>query len=113
MLRRYNAGCEVEDRNVLRLNKDSSSVYLAVGPILHKCLETGFSRRFSATEGFDVYWRFRTKGDHAGLTFFVQLWSWCFFEFNVHDDRHWNYEEDRFFGAGEYEKYLDTPADDP
>jgi hypothetical protein len=41
---------------------------------------------------FDVYFRFNFTGhDHAGLKFFVQFWR-LFFEFNVYDVRHWNYE---------------------
>lgn len=69
-----------------------TSVYFTAGPVFHKALEIGVARE-RKNEGFDFYWRFRTRGDHAGLTFFVELFGWLF-EFNIHDERHWDYEND-------------------
>lgn len=70
-----------------------SGCYFVAGPVFHKCLETGVQRQ--EKNGFDLYWRFRTRGDHAGLTFYFEFFGWLF-EFNIHDDRHWDYEKDRF-----------------
>lgn len=69
----------------------SDSIYFVTRPIFHKALETGV-QRLCKNEGIDLYWRFRTRGDHAGLTFFVEFFGWLF-EFNIHDERHWDYEK--------------------
>ena len=71
------------------------SLYFTAGPVFHKCLEVGFQRWHDGAGGFDVYWRFRTRGDHAGLTFYVEFFGWLF-EFNVHDDRHWDWDKNRW-----------------
>ena len=63
--------------------------------MLHKSLETGFQWNPKGDGGFDFYWRFRTRGDHAGLMFFIQIWKFLF-EFNITDCRHWNYDFNRF-----------------
>lgn len=69
------------------------SPYFCAGPIFNKALETGFQR--TGDGGFDFFWRFRTRGDHAGLAFNIELFGWMF-EFNVHDVRHWDYDNDRW-----------------
>ena len=92
----------------MRYLRSYNSLYFVAGPVLHKSLEIGYNRRYTGDGGFDVYWRFRTRGDHAGLTFFVQLGTWLF-EFNVHDDRHWNWEKKRWFTDGEYPEFEGYP----
>lgn len=69
------------------------SVYLAFKLLFHKAFETGFQR--SHDGGFDLYWRFTSRGDHAGLKFYVEAFHWMF-EFNVYDTRHWNWGENRW-----------------
>ena len=87
----------------MRVLTHHGSFYVVAGPVLHKSLEVGFQRRPKGEGGFDLYWRFKTRGDHAGLTFFVELFGWLF-EFNVHDDRHWNWKENRWNTPDEYEQ---------
>lgn len=74
----------------MRLVIDRGSLYLTAGPVFHKCLETGF-QRLRENEGINVGWRFRTRGDHAGLSFNVEFFGFMF-EFNVYDHRHWDYD---------------------
>jgi hypothetical protein len=75
-------------------------LYFTSGTVFHKSLEIGGGKAVYSDKGFDWYLRFRTKGDHAGLTFRVELVG-CMFEFNIHDERHWNWREDRFCLPGE------------
>ena len=83
-------------RLLVNRHGEGPSCYFVAGPVLHKALEVGFQRWKSyAAGGFDYYWRFRTRGDHAGLTFYVEVFGWLF-ELNIHDDRHWNWKENRF-----------------
>ena len=67
----------------------------------HKVIDTGCQTDASGS-GFDYLLRFHTRNDCAGLSFFVKCGSFLF-EFNVHDDRHWNYDADRWYEHGEEE----------
>lgn len=71
----------------------AGSYYVVAGPVINKNVEIGFQR--VRTGGFDIYWRFRTRGDHAGLTWYVQFFGWLF-ELNVHDVRRWDWDADRW-----------------
>jgi len=44
---------------------------------------------------FDVLFRFKTKGDHPGLTMSFQIHRW-YIGFTFYDSRHWDYENDRY-----------------
>lgn len=43
----------------------------------------------------NVRFSLTTKGDHAGIRFGIQIRRHMF-HIDVYDDRHWNYEEDRW-----------------
>jgi len=64
----------------------------------NKSLEVSW--QWERNRGVDLSWRFRTRGDHAGLTARLSLWTFSF-EFNITDNRHFNYEEGRFYLHGE------------
>lgn len=74
----------------MRIIRSNGSLYFITGTLFHKGLEVGLQWDSSDT-GFDLYWRFRTRGDHAGLTFFFSFGR-LLFEFNIHDARHWNWD---------------------
>ena len=40
---------------------------------------------------FQSFWSF--KGDHAGLCLEISIWKYTI-EFEIKDNRHWNYEKD-------------------
>lgn len=84
----------------MRFTRSPKTLYFLAGPVLHKCLEVGGGVAACSDKGFDWYFRIHTKGDHAGLTFFIELFGWLF-EFNIHDERHWNWRADRFYEPGE------------
>lgn len=94
--------------NVVRSH---SSLYFITRPVFHKLVEVGW-RWKAGKGGFDFSLRFMTTGDHAGLRVAVELWG-VFFEFNVGDDRHWNYTKGCFYEPGEYERELELPLYDP
>ena len=81
--------------------KHKDSLYFTLGPLSHKALETGFQWQ-GEDQGFDFFWRFRTRGDHAGLSFHISIGRFLF-EFNIHDTRHWNWKENRWLKPGEIE----------
>ena len=83
----------------MRFQKNKNSLYFTLGPVLHKMLETGFQWQ-DENQGFDFFWRFRTRGDHAGLSFHVSFGRFLF-EFNVYDTRHWIWPENRWLKQGE------------
>lgn len=73
---------------------EGPSCYFFAGPVFHKTLEIGFQRwKVGAGGGLDYNWRFQTRGSHAGLTSYIEFFGWLF-EFNVHDSRHWDYDND-------------------
>lgn len=65
----------------------------------HKSLEMGVQCDFNEPD-VDFMIRFNTRGDHAGLTTHLQLGR-LFLEFNIIDDRHWNWDENRWCLQGE------------
>ncbi len=80
------------------INQGKTSKYIVQRVWPNKTLETGY--QICKESDVDFYLSFKTKGDHARLRFNFQLWKFMF-EFNVCDDRHWNYEADRFYLQGE------------
>ena len=90
--------------------------YLLVRLPFHKALEVGWQdlcQYVDPPRYFDLYFRLNLRGhDHAGLKFFIQFWR-VFFEFNVYDNRHWNYLADRWVQSPEEEAHVgcDTGQD--
>lgn len=84
----------------MRFVKSGGTLYFHVGPVLNKALEVGGGRANWKNEGFDYRFQVRSRGDHAGLTFWIEL-SGFLFELNLHDTRHWNHEKGRFYLPGE------------
>lgn len=72
-----------------------TSLYFVAGPVWHKCLELGFQKLTDPVGGIDFSWRFRTRGSHAGLSIYFEIFS-LFFEVTVHDHRHWDYGNEKF-----------------
>lgn len=88
--------------------------YLFVRLPFRKSMEVGIQDLRQYPGGgiapFDLYFRLNFVGhDHAGLKFFVQFWRW-FFEFNVYDVRHWNYELNRWVERPEEEERVGCDA---
>jgi len=54
---------------------------------------------------FSFYWT--NKGDHAGISFTFSVYHLFFLELNLRDNRHWNYEENRWYKYGEVEEKLE------
>jgi len=73
----------------------------------NKALEVGYQTG-TTFKGFDCYLHINSRGNHAGLSFCVQLRSYMF-EFNLHDIRHWNYEAERWFLHGEEPQFEGYP----
>lgn len=71
--------------------------YLFVRLPFHKSLEVGVQdlRQYVGNdEHFDMRFSLNFRGtDHAGLKFFIQFWR-VFFEFNLCDNRHWDFGAD-------------------
>lgn len=44
---------------------------------------------------FNILWT--TKRDHAGVFFTFSCLKFVYFEINIHDNRHWNSSENRWF----------------
>jgi len=61
-------------------------------PFAHKFLELQVYR---SSDILDVFVRFTTRQDHAGLHAGIGLLSWNF-EFNWYDSRHWNRKNNRW-----------------
>jgi hypothetical protein len=88
---------------MMRFNKTSKTLYFNAGPVAHKCLEVGGGQMCLATArdgSYNLLLSLKDQGDHAGLTFYASLGRWMF-EFNIHDDRHWNWAKGRFYEPGE------------
>lgn len=83
----------------MRTIRANNSFYVIIGPFFHKSLEIGWQKSVLG-RGFEIGWRFKTCGDHAGLRSSID-WGKHLFEFNFCDDRHWNYEEWRYYLHGE------------
>lgn len=61
--------------------------------IPNKYLEIQLTK-FSDTN-FEINLTFSTKGDHAGIRFYLNLWKYVFL-INLYDSRHWDWENDRW-----------------
>jgi hypothetical protein len=85
--------------NHMRTIRANNSFYVVFGPFFHKSLEIGWQKSVLG-KGFEVEWHFKSRGDHAGLRSYID-WDNHTFEFNFTDDRHWNWESDRFNLPGE------------
>jgi hypothetical protein len=85
---------------LVRLVKWAKTLYLHVGPVFHKSLEVGGGFVSWNRGGFNFTLKFSTHGDHAGWTSNVCVGS-LLLELNVHDTRHWNWQEKRFYRDGE------------
>jgi hypothetical protein len=48
---------------------------------------------------FQIKWT--RKGDHAGFNLTIEILKW-YFCINIHDNRHWNYKEDRWMTKEDY-----------
>ena len=59
----------------------------------HKTLEIQLSRGGNTIVGCDF--RLATRCDHAGVMFTIDLFR-RFFHVSLVDNRHWNYDEDRY-----------------
>ena len=76
----------------MKIIKSIGSTYFILPLFFNKSLEVGYQIDSKRVGGFDFYLRFNTRGDHAGLKFFFEIGSF-FFEFSIHDNRHWNYQQ--------------------
>lgn len=74
--------------------------YLIIGPFLNKSIEVGV--QLAARRGFFLNLDVKTKGDHAGVRLYVELFG-VLFECAFHDVRHWNWCLDRWMFPGERE----------
>ncbi len=52
---------------------------------------------------FSFVTRWTKNTDHAGFFFEIMLWKFHMY-FEIHDTRHWNYDEQRYFKEGEEAK---------
>ena len=68
-------------------------------------LELG--RKF-ADQPFEFSINWTNKGDHAGFTFTFAIYKLFWASFLIHDNRHWNYEENRWYKYGEAEEKLEN-----
>jgi len=59
-----------------------------------------------ADQPFELNIRWSSKGDHAGFNFRFSIYKLFWIEFNLCDNRHWNYEENRWWNHGEIESIL-------
>lgn len=82
---------------------DRGSYYFTAGPLFHKCLEVGF-QVLRKNDGIDIGWRFNTRGDHAGLKFNFEFFG-LLFEFNVYDQRHWDWDKDSWQSYDEHQPH--------
>jgi hypothetical protein len=95
---------------MIRLIRSPGSRYLVVGPVAHKSFETGFLL-LNSNDGFNASWRFRSRGDHAGLQFSVALFG-LLFELNLTDSRHWNWRRNRWMSPDEESEHVPEATDD-
>jgi hypothetical protein len=54
----------------------------------------------------DVGIRWTRKCNHAGLTLSIELFGY-YMHLTVYDNRHWNYEEKKWFKSHGYDPYFD------
>ena len=66
-------------------------------PVKHKFIELEV---YKDTTFVSLVFRLATRTDHGGLMIDVGLLGYSF-SFNFYDNRHWNYDEGRYFEYGE------------
>jgi len=55
---------------------------------------------------FDLSFSFTRKTDHAGFYFILTIFKYCL-RLSIYDNRHWNWEENRWYKPGEeYNEWL-------
>ena len=59
----------------------------------------------NSSDIFKLLLNFTHKCDHSGFRFDFELLGVAF-NFTIYDIRHWNYEENRFYGEKEFEKAM-------
>ena len=59
-----------------------------------------------ASEWFTILIATKTKQDHGGVQFELQLLKLIFISIMVYDNRHWNYDKNRYFLPGEEDKKI-------
>jgi len=94
-------------KNFFELKK-MEGVNLFFGSFLkipHKHWEFQFqtNRWNDSHDYFDFSIRWSRKGDHAGFKFDLTLLG-IFIEFNIYDDRHWDYDRDRYMTEKEHKE---------
>jgi len=85
----------------MRFVPSVSSWCFVAGPVFHKSLEVEVG--YGSQQGFSIGWRFNTKGDHAGLRGWLDIFKF-FFSISIQDTRHWNYLENRFYNQNEEDR---------
>jgi hypothetical protein len=69
----------------------------------NKSLEYQWGRKL-AIDPFQLTFRWTNKGDHAGFRFWFSIFRLFFYELSITDNRHWNYEEGRFYYPDEEDR---------
>jgi hypothetical protein len=67
----------------------------------HKNIEIQFEK-FDGMHKIGIELGFTMKVHHAGFTFAIDLYKYCFNIF-IYDDRHWNYAKNRWYTIEEEE----------
>jgi hypothetical protein len=70
-------------------------------PHIHKFCEFNFHILTDICSWFDLRISYQTKCDHAGLYFRFSLFKLFFLSFNIYDNRHWNFEKNRWYDHSE------------
>lgn len=68
----------------------------------HKHFEFSFQWRSQICKWIELSFSYKEKCDHAGLYFVFSFLKLFFIEFSIYDDRHWNYNEDRWASFSEW-----------
>lgn len=81
--------------------------YIAFSVSTNKTLEAQFMSHDKARTwaSFSINWSCKT--DHAGFSFDIGFLKW-YFDFNISDNRHWNYEQDRWYLPKEEQTWVYT-----
>jgi hypothetical protein len=90
----------------MRFVPSKSSLCFIAGPFLHKSLEIELGT--VTNQGLSVGWQFRSRGDHAGLRCWLDLFR-VYFSFSIQDDRHWNWQKNRWCEPGDEPEFEGYP----
>lgn len=82
-------------KNISVTKNKSLEIHLA-----HAVTDEDHVAKFGTFFDFDVNFNWKRKCDHAGVYFDIQLFGF-FFETNLSDDRHWNYETNTYESYGQ------------